>query len=69
MAIKNNGKLFEYDSNILPYSQNFRFVSYRINLHISSCFMKKKKKKKKKKENGKITHIGKFCGLYMLSYT
>ena len=50
MSIKNYGNLFEYDSNVLSYSQNFRFVSYRINLHISSCLTKK--------ENGKITHIG-----------
>ena len=48
----NYDTLFEYDSNVLPYSQNFRFVSYRINLHISSCLTKK--------ENGKITHISKF---------
>ena len=26
--------LCEYDSNVLPYSQTVRFVSYRINLHI-----------------------------------
>ena len=41
MSIKNYDNLFEYDSNVLPYSQNFRFVSYRINLHISSCLTKK----------------------------
>ena len=57
----NYDNLFEYDSNVLPYSQNFRFVSHRINLQIRSCLTKK--------ENGNITHIGKFCGLYMLSYT
>ena len=45
----------ECDSNVLPYSPNFRLV-YRITLHISSCLTKK--------ENGKITHIGKLCGLY-----
>ena len=42
MSIKNYDNLFEQDSNILPYSQNFRFVSYRINLHISSCLTKRK---------------------------
>ena len=31
---------------------------------LGSCLTKKKKKKKKKKENGKITQIGKSCGLY-----
>ena len=30
MSVKNYDKLFEYDSNVLPYSQNFRFVSYRV---------------------------------------
>ena len=55
---KNYDNLFEYDSNVLPYSQNFRFASYRINLHMFLF-----------KENGKITHICKFCGLYMLPYT
>ena len=57
----NYDNLFEYNSNVLPYSQNFRFVSYRINLHNSSGLTKR--------ENCKITHVGKFCGLYMLSYT
>ena len=42
MSIMNYDNLFEYDSNVLPYSQNFRCVSYRINLHISSCLTKKK---------------------------
>ena len=46
MSIKNYDNLFEYDSNVLPCSQTF--VSYRINLHTSSCLKKKKKKKKKK---------------------
>ena len=46
---------FEYDSNVLQYSQKIRLGSYRFNLHISSCLTKK--------ENCKITHIGKFCGL------
>ena len=50
MSIKNYDNLFEYDSNVLPCSQNFRFVSYRINLHISYSLTKK--------ENGKITHAG-----------
>ena len=36
------------------YSQNFIFVSYRINLHISSCLKKKKKKKKKKEKTTKL---------------
>ena len=59
-------KLFAFfrshDSNVLPYSQNFRFVSYRINLQVSSCLTKK--------ENDIFTHIGKFsCGIYMISYT
>ena len=35
--------LFEYDSNVLPNRENFSFVSYRINLHISSCLTKKEK--------------------------
>ena len=57
MSVKNYDNLFEYDPNVLPYSQNFRFISNRINLHISSCLTKRK-------ENGQITHIGKFAGLY-----
>ena len=57
MSVKNYDNLFEYDPNVLPYSQNFRFISNRINLHISSCLTKRK-------ENGQITHIGKFAVLY-----
>ena len=40
MSVKNYDNLFEYDSNVLPYSQNFIFVSYHINLHISCCLTK-----------------------------
>ena len=39
----NFNNLFEYDSNVLPNSQSFRFVFYRINLHISPCLTKKEK--------------------------
>ena len=51
MSIKNYNNLFEYDSNVLPYSQNFIFVFIALIYTLV-------------KENGKITHIGKFCGLY-----
>ena len=54
----NYDNYFEYDSNDLPYSQNFRFVYYRINLYISSCLTKT--------GNGKITNIGIFYRLYTI---
>ena len=54
----------EHDSNPVPSVQisfsHCRFVSYRISLHMSSCFMEK---------ICKIQPIGKLCDLYMLRTT
>ena len=51
---KDDAKLNDSDLTFV-IRENMR-LKHRCPLHISSCL--------RKKENGKITHIGKFCGLY-----